>query len=63
MLTPIELHDQTAFRAAEAGNETTNGMLSPELCTAHLSVAQPCPEPSLDFRLLTTEAADAISKC
>ena len=32
MLTPIQFHDQATFRAAEVGDEGTDGMLSPELC-------------------------------
>ena len=32
MLSTIQFHDQAIFRAAEVGDEVTDGMLSPELC-------------------------------
>ena len=32
MLTAIQFHDQATFRAAEVDDETTDGMLSTELC-------------------------------
>jgi hypothetical protein len=34
MLTPIPFHDQAAFRAAEIGDETTDGMLAAKFCAA-----------------------------
>jgi len=34
MLTAIQFHDQATFRAAEVGDEKTDGMLAPEFCAA-----------------------------
>jgi hypothetical protein len=63
VLTTIQFHDQAAFRAAEVGDEATDGMLSAEFCVTQLSVAQSRPQPALDFSLIMTQPTGAISRC
>jgi hypothetical protein len=62
MLTAIQFHDQATFRAAEVGDEATDGMLSTELCAVLSSAAKVRPQPALGFGLILSQPAGAISR-
>jgi hypothetical protein len=62
MLTPIQFHDQARFRAAEIGDETTDGMLAAKFCANQPSVAEVRPQLALRFRLIMTQSAGAVSR-
>lgn len=55
MLSTVKFHNHPALRATEIDDETTNGMLTPELNPVQLSGTKTRPYPALGFGVVTTK--------